>query len=105
VELKGPQNSKVFLIEALTGCKKSREQVKQLITVIQPHRVVIELDESNRFFLDFNEDEIKVKYKHADISLFKMYKSLRNHKVITFDFKNLVYLTKQFKNGTRKFKH
>ena len=106
MELKGPKNSKVFLIEALAGCKKSREQVKELITVIQPHRVVIELDESRRHFLDLDEDEIKVKFKYANFKYSKVYKWFRlKEKVIKFDFEILVYSTKQLKNGTQIFKH
>ncbi len=97
MELKGPKNSKVFLIEALAGCKKSREQVKELITVIQPHRVVIELDESRRHFLDVNEDKVMVKsdfsyvnfnYSKA-IESYKFYRS--KEKVTKFDFKILLF--------------
>ncbi len=94
MELKGPKNSKVFLIEALAGCKKSREQVKELITVIQPHRVVIELDESRRHFLDVNEDKVMVKsdLSYVNFSYSKAYKFYRSkEKVTKFDFKILLF--------------
>ena len=87
IELKGPQNSKLFLI-GVNNSEKSREQVKEVIRIIKPSKVVLELNGSpyNESLLKMDEKKYMSTADYWKINVIKYYMSCRSKKVTIYCF-------------------
>ena len=87
IELKGPQNSKLFLI-GVNNSEKSREQVKELIRIIKPSKVVLELNGSpyNESLIKMDEKKYTSTADYWKINFVKYYKRCRSKKVTIYCF-------------------
>lgn len=66
--LDGPQNSKVYLVGTAHFSRESQNEVVELIKIVRPNRVVLELCNSRINILKLDEESVLKEAKEMNIS-------------------------------------
>ena len=76
-----PNGSKVYVLGTNTMSFKSQEQAQNLVRLVKPDRLVLELDESRKDLLDIDEEQIISLSKYMNINFekkWRIYREKRN---------------------------